>query len=153
MNEKVEEILYRENLKVASFQKRVFAYLIDDVLISLLFFVMFFGSFYQVAGDREALISLVGTNFLYLVLLRGAYQSLFTYFYGASIGKILLKIRVVEIDTLDNPNWLNAIVRSFFRELGQSLFYITFFFALNDAFVRTLHDRIVKTIVIVQDSH
>ena len=153
MNEKIEEILYRENLKVASFQKRVFAYLIDDVLISLLFFVMFFSSFYQVAGDREALIGVIGANFLYLALLRVAYQSLFTYFYGASIGKILLKIRIVEIDTLDNPNWLNAIVRSFFRELGQSLFYITFFFALNDTFVRTLHDRIVKTIVIVQDSH
>ena len=40
---------------------------------------------------------------------------------------------------------------SFFKEIGQALMYITYFFAINDPLVRTLHDRIVKSVVIMQD--
>ncbi len=149
-DDKIEQMLYRENLKVAPLKKRIFAYFIDDALISILFIVMLFSSF-DLLEDKEAFLQSMQANLMYFILLRGFYQCIFTYFYGASIGKILLKMRVVQLDTLDHPNLLNAIVRAFFRELGQMLFYITFFFALNDVFVRTLHDRIVKTIVIMQE--
>lgn len=150
-DEKLEEILFREEIRISSFQRRLFAFLIDDFLMTILFFFLFFNSFYALRNNPEAIVDLLKETFFYLVLLRSVYHSLFTALYGASIGKILLKIRIIRVDTLDNPDLLDAVVRTFFKEIGQMFFYVTYFFALGDKFVRTLHDRVVKTIVIMQD--
>lgn len=150
-SDKIEEMLYRENLKIAPFSKRALAYLIDDLLIALIFFIMFFSQFSSVRGNELALMQLVGSLSIYAVILRFFYQSIFTYLYGASIGKMIMRIKILQIDSLDSPDMLNALARSFFKEIGQALMYITYFFAINDPLVRTLHDRIVKSVVIMQD--
>lgn len=41
MRENLQERLERENLKIASFTKRVLAFLIDDMIISLIIFIIF----------------------------------------------------------------------------------------------------------------
>ena len=81
-SDKIEEILYRENLKVAPFSKRALAYLIDDLLIALIFFIMFFSQFSSVRGNELALTQLVGSLSIYAVILRFFYQSIFTYLYS-----------------------------------------------------------------------
>ena len=148
--DKIEEILHRENLKIAPLSKRVIAFLIDDCLISVLIFFMFFSQFSK-ADDQVAVVELTRSLLIYVILLRFVYQSLFTYLFGASLGKIIMKIRIIQISDLDTPDLLNAICRSFFKELGQFLMFIGYLFALGDPFLRTLHDRIVKSVVIMQD--
>ena len=50
--ESIAERLERENIKLASFNKRLFAYLIDDVIISALFFVIYYDVFKNAARDE-----------------------------------------------------------------------------------------------------
>lgn len=149
-NSKIEEIVYRENLKIAPFFKRVIAYLIDDFLIALIFMIMFYSQFSHTKDNVTLMQEFTNLSF-YVVILRFFYQAIFTYLYGASIGKMIMHIEILQLDSLDTPDVLNSIVRSFFKELGQALLYITYFFAINDTFVRTLHDRIVKSVVVMQD--
>ncbi|EPI8309538.1 RDD family protein, partial [Campylobacter jejuni] len=42
MKENLQDRLERENLKIASFGKRVLAFLIDDMVISLIVFIIFY---------------------------------------------------------------------------------------------------------------
>lgn len=149
--DKIEEILFRENLTIAPLSKRIIAFLVDDFLISFLFFIMFYGDFMQFYDDKVKLMEAIGSVVFYVILLRCFYHGIFTFFYGASLGKMLVKIKIIQVDNLDTPNLPNTVLRCFFRELGQNLLYITYFFALENRLFRTLHDRIAKTIVINQE--
>ncbi|MDU7692845.1 MAG: RDD family protein [Helicobacter sp.] len=144
---KIQEILFREDLKIASFWKRFGAFLLDDFLLSLVLFLIFYSRFAS-ANDMEAILSTASDLALYVVILRFIYHAGFTFFYGASIGKMIFGIKIISLKTLDRPDLLDSLVRSFFKELGGNLFYVTYFFAIGDTFMRTLHDRIVKSIVI-----
>lgn len=143
-NEKIEEILFREGLKIGALWRRMLAFIADDVLLSLLFIAFYVRDF----QDLERVIIALSNAAIFLVFLRFFYHSIFTFLYGASLGKMIFGIKIVTISTLDRPNFLDSFVRSFFKELGTILFYATYFFAFFDPFFRTLHDRIVKTIVI-----
>lgn len=150
-DEKIEEILFREKLQVAPFSKRALAFLIDEIIISMLFVFIFYTDFTSFGEDRAELLQMISHTIIYLVLLKYAYHSIFTFFYGASVGKLFVKIKIIQIDSLDTPDLLTSLLRCFFRLLGQELLYITYFFAWGDRFIRTLHDRFVRTIVILQD--
>lgn len=47
MKENLQDRLERENLKIASFGKRVLAFLIDDMVISLIVFIIFYDRLIQ----------------------------------------------------------------------------------------------------------
>ncbi|MDQ7059804.1 MAG: RDD family protein [Sulfurimonas sp.] len=68
--------------------------------------------------------------------------------YGASIGKIVMKIRVIEIKVLNNPNVLVALNRAIFRILSEMLFYLGFLWGMLDPSRQTWHDKTAKTLVV-----
>jgi uncharacterized RDD family membrane protein YckC len=68
--------------------------------------------------------------------------------YGASLGKIVMKIRVVELATLSNPGFLSAFNRSVFRVVSELVFYLGFVWAMLDPYRRGWHDRTARTLVI-----
>ena len=76
------------------------------------------------------------------------YQTFFTMQYGATIGKIIMKIRVIEIATLSNPSFLSAFNRSVFRIISEILFYLGFIWAMLDPYRRSWHDRTGRTLVV-----
>ncbi|WP_104697643.1 MULTISPECIES: RDD family protein [unclassified Helicobacter] len=145
---KIEEIVYRENLKVAPIGRRILAYLIDEFLILsisyLVFRVTINFDYFQYSNYLDFLI-LACKVWLFV---RGFYYFIFVLFCGVSIGKILTKIRVVMIDTLDSPDLLFSLVRILIKELGTFFLFSTYFFAFDNNLVRTLHDRVAKTIVV-----
>ncbi|CBG40002.1 RDD family protein [Helicobacter mustelae] len=147
--EKIEEMLYREGIEIAPFSKRFFAFLIDEMLISLIFSIALIS---KIQGkDSLTIINVLSSYALLLLLLRIIYYGVFTYFYGASIGKILLKIKIVQVEDLEIPNLKTTIMRCVCKEIGQMFLYITYLFALGDGtLVRTLHDLLADTIVIQQ---
>jgi uncharacterized RDD family membrane protein YckC len=145
--QEIENILYRENLQLASVSKRATAFFLDELLLSLLLIVSIWGSFSN-AKDMTEMILLIQQFTLEYIVLKVLYQMFFVYKYGATLGKIAMKIKVVELETLANPSIASSLNRAVFRIISEMLFYMGFLWGMFDPFKRTWHDLTAKTIVI-----
>jgi len=76
------------------------------------------------------------------------YQAFFVMQYGASIGKIIMKIRVIEISSLQTPNVIVALNRGIFRVVSELLFYLGFLWGTMDPSRQAWHDKTAKTLVV-----
>lgn len=147
MNEEIEKLLYRENLTLASTQSRSMAFFIDELLLSFLLIIALWDSFSQ-ATDTAQIISLTNQFVLEYIMMKVIYQSFFIMHYGASLGKILMKIRVIDIHSLDNPNVIVSLNRSIVRIFSESLFYLGFLWGMLNPNKQAWHDLSAKTLVI-----
>ena len=147
MNEDIENLLHREGLSLASKRKRAVSAIIDELLLSFLLIVALWDSFSN-AQTMEEMILVTNAFVLEYMAMKIIYQAFFTMTYGASIGKIVMRLRVIEIKTLDNPNVLSALNRAIFRVISEMLFYLGFLWGLLDPSRQTWHDKTAKTLVI-----
>jgi len=147
MNEEIEELLHRENLTLASISKRSTALFIDEMLLSVLLIIALWDSFVS-AQTMEEIIIVTNQFVLEYMAMKIFYQAFFTMQYGGSVGKLLMKIRVVELKTLDNPNVLSALNRGIFRVVSEMMFYLGFLWGMMSPTKQTWHDKTAKTIVV-----
>jgi len=68
--------------------------------------------------------------------------------YGASLGKIAMKIRVIEIETLQKPNVIVSLNRAIVRVISEMFFYLGFIWGMMDPSKQTWHDKSAKTLVV-----
>ena len=146
--EKIEETLAREEIELAPLWKRLVAFIIDDLLISMVLIGINWDSIVQNSHDKEAILGIVSSSWIVLYIIKIVYQWLFVCFYGATIGKIVVKIRVIEVGLLDNPKMGQSFVRSCFRILSEMLMYLPFLFVFENRIYQALHDKVAKTIVV-----
>jgi len=146
-DEQIIEKFEREDITLATIKKRVWAYTMDEVLISVLFMVIFFGKIPQDATYEQTL-NLLNSLFSYIILLKVIYQTFFVWYYGATPGKMLLKIRVISTIDLENPAMIYALNRAIVRIISETFFYIGFLWALTNPKRETWHDKIAKTLVV-----
>lgn len=137
-----------DNLELASVMKRATAFVIDDIIVTLIVFVIFWESISNNMDNLESM--LVGMNqFVFPILfLKFVYQAFFIWIYGATIGKIIVKIRVIDYNSFQRVNLLSSIFRSFARILSEMFFYIGFLFSLFNDGRQTFHDKIGRTLVV-----
>lgn len=147
MNEEIEDILAREQLKLASIARRFIAFVIDNFLISLLFVAIIWNSFSQATTSQE-ILNVTNAFILEYMALKIIYQTFFVYMYGASIGKILMKIRIIEIKTLQKPSLAVAFNRAVFRVISEMIFYLGFLWGALNPTKQAWHDLTAKTLVI-----
>ena len=76
------------------------------------------------------------------------YQAFFVMNYGATLGKIATKIRVIEIKTLQNPSVISSLNRAIFRIISEMLFYLGFVWAMMDPSKQAWHDKTARTLVV-----
>ena len=100
-NEELIEKFETENITLAPLQKRALAYFIDEILVSVLFALIYLDQLPENISTEET-INIINSLFIYVVLLKVAYQTFFVWMYGATLGKIFLKIRVISTDDLEN---------------------------------------------------
>lgn len=150
MNEKIQNLLVRENLRLAPLDKRVLAWLIDTCLLVCLLMGVHFGLFKQNlhAMDYTTLRAFALDCLWQMWMLKVLYDSILVWCYGASVGKIICKIHIVTIGLVDRPNFLESFIRAVLKSTGEALMCITYIFAFGDSFSQTLHDRYVKTLVL-----
>lgn len=147
MEEKIEEMLTRENLQVSPISKRIWAHVVDDLLISFIIIAILWERI-EAAQEIDAMVMIVNQAVLEIFFLKTIYHGFFTWQYGATLGKMLMKIRIIDLEMLDKPAPLNALNRAVVRSINEFLFYFGFVFAFFDPFKRALHDRTAKTLVI-----
>jgi uncharacterized RDD family membrane protein YckC len=147
LNEEVEKLLHREGLVLTDIKTRAFAFFIDEVLLSLLLMVALWERF-TTAETTEEMIIVINSYLFEYMLIKILYQTFFTMMYGASIGKIVTKIRVIEIATLENPSFLVSLNRAIFRVISEMFFYMGFLWAMMNPLKEAWHDKTAKTLVI-----
>ncbi len=147
MNEEIQDILHSEGMSLASIKKRATAFFIDEMLLSLLLIIALSDSFFE-AKTVEEMIILTNKFVLEYMAMKIFYQAFFVMQYGATLGKLLMKIRVVEIKTLQTPNVIVALNRSIVRVVSEMLFYLGFLWGVMDPARQTWHDKSAKTLVV-----
>ncbi|NPA55339.1 MAG: RDD family protein, partial [Epsilonproteobacteria bacterium] len=63
-------------------------------------------------------------------------------------GKMVARIRAIDIYTFDNPSVLNAFIRAVVRNFDEMFFYLGMLYAFTNPFVQTMHDKVAKVVVI-----
>jgi len=147
VNEEIQDILHREGMSLAPIKKRAMAFFIDEMLLSLLLILALGDSFFE-AKTVEEMILLTNTFVLEYMAMKFFYQAFFVMQYGATLGKLFMKIRVVEVKTLQTPNVVVALNRSIVRVVSEMLFYLGFLWGVLDPARQTWHDKSAKTLVV-----
>lgn len=146
-NEELIDKFETENITLAPLQKRTLAYFIDEILVSVLFALIYLDQLPENISTEET-ITIINSLFMYVVLLKVAYQTFFVWMYGATIGRIFLKIRVISTVDLENPSFLWSLSRASFRIISESLFYLGFLWAVLNPKRETWHDKVANTLVV-----
>lgn len=147
MDERIDSLLQREHLELSSIRQRAAAFGIDELLLYVIMMIILWDAMAK-AQTLESMISITNSFLLEYMAIKIIYQTFFTMQYGASLGKIVMKIRVIELTTLSNPSFLSAFNRSVFRVVSEILFYLGFVWAMLDPYRRSWHDRTGRTLVI-----
>lgn len=143
-----EEKIYREKLVLASILERFFAFLIDKFLISFVFALIVWDEVAPLQKDYFSIMTFFQSKILFFVGLDLCYEILFVFLYGATLGKIALKIKVISLGMLDRPNLLYSAIRALCKIIGENVFYAPFFMVFFSPIRQTLHDILGKTLVI-----
>jgi len=146
-NEELIEKFESENITLASIQKRGLAYMIDEILVSMLFIFIYLDQIPQEA-TTEQMIAIINSLVMYVMVLKVVYQTFFVWMYGATLGRIAMKIKVISISDLEKPTLLFALSRASFRILSESLFYLGFVWAMLNPKRETWHDKVARTLVV-----
>jgi len=147
LNEEIENILHREGLELASIKKRSMAFFIDEMLLFFLLIIAMLDSFFNAQTVEDIIILTDHFMFEYL-LMKIVYQTFFVMQYGATLGKIAMKIRVIEIATLQNPSFICSLNRAIFRVISAMFFYLGFLWGMMDPSRQTWHDKTARTLVV-----
>ena len=145
--QEIERLLHREELQLASITKRATAFFLDEFLLSLLLVISLWDAFASVENTLE-LIALSQQFTLEYIGLKIVYQTFFVMMYGATLGKMMMRIRIVELPDLENPSFLASLNRAVIRIISEMLFYLGFVWAMMDPLKRAWHDLSAKTLVI-----
>jgi len=149
-NTDLGEKLQREGYKTASVAKRAIAMTIDDFLISFLIVIAFINSFSKAQTFEEIMI-ITNQLILYIFIAYTLYHWIFVALYGKTIGKMITKIKVIDTETFDKPDFFRSFIRSVFRNFDEMFFYAGMMVALFDPYHRALHD-IIGRCVVVEDN-
>ena len=144
------------SLEIASNQRRITAFMIDDIVISMLFIIIFYDQFSSVFSnitvlDESALQSInafIAQNVLVVFLIKLIYHTLFIWQNGMTLGKYVMKIKVIDLQTGQTPDLQKAMLRGSVRIASEVLFYIGFIMAFFMPMKQTLHDKLSGCVVV-----
>ena len=149
------------SLPIASMQKRVGSFVIDDIVIAILLFIIFYTQLNEIVSQLPSVSSSESmetikdemnqfsvNNLFFILMLKVLYHTLFVWQNGMTLGKYFMKIKVVELNTKQRPTFIRALLRALFRIASEVFFYLGFLFAFFSPLKQTLHDRLSDCVVV-----
>ncbi|APW65703.1 RDD family protein [Poseidonibacter parvus] len=138
-----------DDLQLASMRSRATAFVIDDLLVTAIILIIFWNNIMAVSHDVNAMMYFMKTDLVMpLIFLKLVYQTVFVWYYGATIGKIITKIRVIDSNNWGRVTLFSAILRSIGRIFSEMFFYIGFLIGFFNDGRKTFHDLTGKTLVV-----
>ena len=137
------------NLQLASMRSRAFAFVIDDLLVTAIIMIIFWESIIALSNDMEAMMFLMKTDLVMpLIALKVTYHTFFVWYYGATVGKIIAKIRVIDVNSWGKVSLFSSFLRSIGRIFSEMFFYAGFLIGFFNEGRKTFHDITGKTLVV-----
>lgn len=122
MDDFIKERLEKEDKKIASVKRRFLAYFIDYVICFILIFVIYSNLISEDTinklrlaiqeQDIELFNSILIPYINFLLITRFSYLLLFFYLYGATLGNIITKTKIISYENFDSPNFLASLYRA-----------------------------------------
>ncbi|PAF48574.1 hypothetical protein BKH46_01355 [Helicobacter sp. 12S02634-8] len=149
-DEKIEALLFREDLHIASFSHRAGAFLFDIFLVLGLTwsYLSVFYPHLATLNTIEAKIFWIQRFVFFYFILFILYDFFLMFFFGSTLGKVIFKLRVLSLASLDRPSLKILLARSLMKTLGEIAFFLPFIFVFDDRFLRAVYDKFLKTIVV-----
>lgn len=135
-------------LELATISSRTIAFIIDDILITLLVFMVFWDLLGANSDNVEQMIIAMNSIVWKVLFIKFIYQTFFTWYYGATLGKIIAKIRVIDHDSFKRISLTSSILRSAARILSEMFFYIGFLISFFNEGRRSFHDIMGRSLVV-----
>ncbi len=144
------------SLPIASIQKRITSFVIDDMVITLFFIIIFYDQFSAVFSNitvvdeaaLETINTFIAQNLLVVFSIKLIYHTVLVWQSGMTLGKYLTKIKVVELETGNTPSFQKAFLRAAVRIPSEVLFYLGFLMAFFVPLRQTLHDKLSNCVVV-----
>ena len=144
------------SLSIASSQKRIASFVIDDIVITLFFIIIFYDQFFAVFSNitvvdeaaLETINAFIAQNLLVVLSIKLIYHTVLVWQNGMTLGKYLMKIKVIDLETGSTPGFLKAFLRASVRIPSEVLFYVGFLMAFFVPLKQTLHDKISHCVVV-----
>ena len=144
------------SLPIASSQKRITSFVIDDIVITLFFIIIFYDQFSAVFSnitvvDEAALESIntfIAQNLLVVLSIKLIYHTVLVWQNGMTLGKYLMKIKVIDLETGNTPGFQQAFLRASVRIPSEVLFYLGFLMAFFVPLRQTFHDKLSNCVVV-----
>jgi len=144
------------SLPIADVQKRISAFVIDDIVISLFFLIilndkitLLMSSIQTVDQSAVDAINLfISENILVVFAIRVLYHTVLVWQNGMTFGKYVTKIRVIDLQTGSTPTFTKAFFRASIRLVSEALLYLGFFIAFFVPRTQTLHDKFSHCVVV-----
>lgn len=143
----------KDRVVYAGFFVRLAAFLLDSILVTVVLFIFKFIVWIMKLsmGDmiffKPILFQYNAFDILFYILTTG-YFVLTTYFCGATMGKSLMKLKVVDADG-QKLNFMSVLIRETVgRYLSTVIICVGYFMAGFDNRKQGLHDKIADTLVI-----
>ena len=138
-----------DNLQLASMRARALGYVTDDFLVTIIIMMIFWEDIISVSQDMDALMYLLKAELAFpLIMLKVIYQTFFVWYYGATIGKIVVKIRVIDANKWGRVSIISSFLRAVGRIFSEMFFYIGFLIGFFNNGRKTFHDITGRTLVV-----
>ena len=132
------------------------SFVIDDIVISIFFIFIFYNQLSEVFSnitvvDQAALNTInafMTQNILVIFAIKVLYHTVLVWQNGMTLGKYVMKIKVLDPQTGDTPSLQKAFLRAIIRILSEALFYLGFVMAFFMPFKQTLHDKLSSCVVV-----
>ena len=126
----------------AGFWRRAVAVLLDSLILMVVNGLL--GTIFAFGGDNMLNIGQIITSFLGIV-----YYVYFIGNRGQTLGKMIMKIKVVSLDTDKPVGYLKAFLRDIVGKILSGLvFGLGYLWSIRDAKKQTWHDKIAKSVVV-----
>jgi len=141
----MNEITPLENLAPNS--KRVWSFTIDSILANLIYITIVYDQIILLKTPEEIINFAKETSWI-LALINILYHTFFTWQNGKTLGKHIMKIKVVMIEDGALLSFSASLLRALVRVVDEALFYIGFLPAFFSPTRQTLHDRVSRSVVV-----
>lgn len=136
-----------QQAQIVPARRRVGAFVIDDFAVSFLIIAIFWSQLSQL-GDLEEMNQFLTDNFFVIISIKIFYHTLFVWQNGMTLGKYLMKMRVVLLSSGETPPFSSSFIRANIRIVSDMLLYIGFIMAFFNPLAQTLHDKLSGCVVI-----
>ncbi len=146
------------SLAIASMQKRISAFVIDDIIISLFFMIIFYDQITGLIGEAgtgemsqstmEIMNTFLAENIMVVFAIKVIYHTVLVWQNGMTIGKYAVKIKVISLHTEQRPSFQQAFLRASVRLISDTFFYLGYIMAFFMPMRQTLHDKLSHCVVV-----